>query len=111
MLFMACSPGPAETAGLSTLPADSILNRLIREKYTAQNRLDGAEFASIDSLKIIDRRYLQNTSAIRVVYYIDCNYQAAVRAPGFETGPPPSIHQIDSIDVQWRDGSWSLDLK
>ena len=93
------------------MPADSIFNRLIREKYTAQNSLDGSEFASIDSLKIIDRRYLPDASSLRIVYYIECCYQTAARAPGYETGPPPPIHQIDSIDILWQDGSWRLHLK
>ncbi len=106
VMLSSCSLSPASNERAGSFPADSTVDRLIREKYTKQNHLDGIEFATVDSLQILEQRFLPNSSIVRVVYYIDCSFQAPVRAPGHETGTPPGIHQTDSIELIHQGNEW-----
>lgn len=88
------------------IPSDSTIDRLIRGKYTAENQLDGGEFATVDSLVV--ERSSQIGTTTRVVYFIHCSFQKAVRAPGYDTGIRPPIHQRDSIDIKKEGESWVM---
>lgn len=89
------------------VPADSTITRLIHAKYTAGNSLDGGEFATVDSVAI--ERSFQIETTTRVIYFIHCSFQKAVRAPGYDTGIRPPIHQKDSIDIRKEADKWVID--
>ena len=111
LMLFSCSTRPASNESGGTFPSDSTADRLIREKYTIQNRMDGIEFATVDSLRILSQRFLSNSSIVQIIYYIDCSFQAPVRAPGHETGTPPGIHQTDSIELILQGKEWKMMIK
>lgn len=103
--LFACNNGSLSLKQVE-VPADSTVTRLIHDKYTAGNSLDGGEFATVDSVAI--ERSFQIETTTRVIYFVHCSFQKAVRAPGYDTGIRPPIHQRDSIDIKKEGESWVM---
>lgn len=88
-------------------PTDSVIIRLIKEKYTEQNKLDGAEFATVDTI-YIKNKVMQNTDSSCLIYYhINCSYLPAAAPPERIQQNPPSINTDTSITLQYK-GGWII---
>ena len=105
MIFYACGTN-SSSAKVAEVPPANIIDSIIRSKYTAQNNLDGIEFATVDSLYIKSTTGFENFT--RVTYFIHCSFQQSVRAPGSEAGIRPPIHHIDSIDIRKEGENWIM---
>lgn len=89
---------------------DSLITKIIKEKYTSNNNLDGAEFATVDSLIIkqkiintIDKKYT-------IKFHINCSYQSASLAPDFRR-QPPSLNIDTLIEISYINNEWKLSNK
>ena len=102
LLLAACKNQPATTM---TPPADSIILQLIRSAYTAQNNQDGAEFATVDTLYILQKNMNITDSSCTVTYHINCSYQPAVMPPDYAK-TRPAIDADTSINLAFTNHVW-----
>lgn len=105
LIFGSCN-NDSSSKKVAALPSPQILDSIIRARYTSQNKMDGIEFATVDSLEVKATASFEDFT--RVTYFIHCSFQQAVRPPGSETGIRPPIHQVDSIDIRKEGEKWSI---
>ncbi len=111
LYILLCTPLTAcqgNKNSLPMLPEDSLILPLIAAKYTAQNRLDGSEYATVDSLKVLEKKYDAQSMEVKVIYYISCSYQPAAHAPDVELSAPPPLQKTDSLMIKLDNENWKL---
>jgi hypothetical protein len=101
--FVACNTG---TKNMLPEISDSFAMALIKTEYTAQNNLDGAEFATVDSLTILQKTMHEADSTCTVQFHINCSYQSAAMPPGYGR-TPPAINTDTMITLRYH-GQWMI---
>ena len=103
IIFSSCN-GTIKSELLS--PNDSIVKQLIIEKYTAQNSLDGSEFATVDNVLIREKKIKKETNSCLVKFHIRCSYQPAALPPAYQYQPNPldtdATIELIYIKKEWK---------
>jgi hypothetical protein len=88
-------------------PADAIIIPLITEKYTEQNKLDGVEFATVDTILIKEKKWSIADSSCLVKFHIICSYQPAPLAPEYQR-EPFTLNSDTSIEIIYKNAQWVI---
>jgi hypothetical protein len=102
VVFIACTPAVQKKL---PAPNDSTVIALIKETYTADNQLDGSEFATVDSVVIKEKIVDAQTCIVK--FHIDCSYQPAAMSPGFEQ-QRPALNADTSITLVYNKDKWEV---
>lgn len=90
------------------LPSDSLVKAQLIKHFTQQNELDGAEFATVDSLFILKKILSTDEQSIDVTYHIHCSYQPAALPPDAQRDPPPPLNTTDNAKFIFQKDAWIL---
>jgi hypothetical protein len=88
------------------IPSDSLIKTIVVKHFTAQNDMDGGEYATVDSLNIINKTLSTNKKEVFVRYSIRCSYQPAVLPPGYQREPPPPLIKTAIMKIVFKEGNW-----
>jgi hypothetical protein len=102
VVFIACNPADKKKL---PAPTDSTVIDLIKETYTANNQLDGSEFATVDA--VIIKEKIVDVQSCLVKFHIDCSYQPAAMSPGFEQ-QRPALNADTSIMLVYNKDKWEV---
>ena len=113
LLFASCQQLPQKNdntkpTAANSFIADSIVREIIEAKYTAQNELDGTEFATVEKLTIHEIDTLTTSNELRVKYSIKCSYQPAVMPPGYERSAPPPLEETAVVILVKENKKWKI---
>jgi hypothetical protein len=76
--------------------------------FTKQNELDGAEFATVDSLFILNKMLSTDEQSVDVTYHIHCSYQPAALPPDAQRDPPAPLNSTDHAKFILYKNAWIL---
>jgi len=88
------------------IPSDSLVKEVIVKHFTAQNEMDGGEFATVDSLIILKKTLSTNKKEVFVRYSIGCSYQPPVLPPGYQREPSLPLIKTAIMKIVFKDGNW-----
>ena len=88
------------------IPSDSLIKTIVVKHFTAQNDMDGGEYATVDSLNIINKTLSTNKKEVFVRYSIRCSYQPAVLPPGYQREPSPPLIKTAIMKIVFKEGNW-----
>ncbi len=113
LLFASCQQLPQKNestkqSAANSFIADSIVRKIIEAKYTAQNELDGTEFATVEKLIILHVDTLATANELSVKYSIKCSYQPAALPPGYEKGAPPPLDETAVVILVKENKKWKI---
>lgn len=81
------------------------IRTIIENEYTKNNVLDGSEYATVDSLKIISFQYNEFSKVYRIEYYIACSFQAAAMPEEYQS-TPSSINETRKCIIWLKNKRW-----
>ena len=88
------------------IPSDSLIKTIVVKHFTAQNDMDGGEYATVDSLNIINKTLSTNKKEVFVRYSIRCSYQPAVLPPGYQRESSPPLIKTAIMKIVFKEGNW-----
>ena len=93
---------------ITSLPSDSLVKAQLIKQFTKQNELDGAEFATVDSLFILKKIRSTDEQSVDITYHIHCSYQPAALPPDAQRDPPPPLNTTDHAKFIYQKDTWIL---
>ena len=104
LIIQSCNYSRSTDADI--IPSDSLIKTIVVKHFTAQNDMDGGEYATVDSLNIINKTLSTNKKEVFVRYSIRCSYQPAVLPPGYQREPPPPLIKTAIMKIVFKEGNW-----
>ena len=92
------------------VPADSTVIKIIKERYTQENKLDGSEFVTVDTILIKDKSLDADLKSCEVKFYIHCSYQPSSLQIHFEK-QRPELKADTMIRFSYNNSKWWVDQK
>jgi hypothetical protein len=90
------------------LPSDSLVKAQLIKYFTQQNELDGAEFATVDTLFILNKILSTDEQSVDVTYHIHCSYQPAALPLDAQRDPPPPLNTTVHATFIYHKNAWIL---
>lgn len=104
VVFIACAPAVQKKL---PAPTDSAIIELIKKIYTADNQLDGSEFATVDSVVIEEKIVEVDSQSCLVRFHINCSYQPAAMSTEFEH-QRPALNADTSLILVYNLNKWEV---
>jgi hypothetical protein len=104
LIIQSCNYSRSTDADI--IPSDSLIKTIVVKHFTAQNEMDGGEYATVDSLNILNKTLSTNKKEVFVRYSIGCSYQPPVLPPGFQREPSPPLIKTAIMKIVFKDGNW-----
>lgn len=87
-------------------PDDVMIEKIIREHYTADNAKDGGEYCSIEQLQIIGKK--MNGEKCEVSYHISCSFSGPALPEEYQRQRPSINADSTAILVKQKEG-WQME--
>jgi hypothetical protein len=104
LIMQSCNYSRSTDADI--IPSDSLIKTIVVKHFTAQNEMDGGEFATVDSLNILNKTLSTNKKEVFVHYSIRCSYQPPVLPPGYQREPSPPLIKTAIMKIVFKEGNW-----